>query len=52
MEALIFWVVCGVAGGMIYIKNNIKLTISNDAIISCYQTLRHKIDKIDKIERI
>ena len=43
----------GFFAGKKYIKDNVKLTVSNDAIASSYQTLRHYREKLIKwIEKL
>ncbi len=38
----------GFRAGRNYIKDNVKLTVSNDAIAATYQTLRHYRDNLIK----
>lgn len=38
----------GFEAGKNYIKDNVKLTVSNDAIASSYQTLRHYRENLIK----
>ena len=38
----------GFSAGKKYIKDNVKLTVSNDAIASSYQTLRHYRENLIK----
>ena len=38
----------GFNAGKKYIKDNVKLTVSNDAIASSYQTLRHYRENLIK----
>ena len=43
----------GFRAGKKYIKDNVKLTVSNDAIASSYQTLRHYRENLIKwIEKL
>ena len=43
----------GFRAGKNYIKDNVKLTVSNDAIASSYQTLRHYRENLIKwIEKL
>jgi len=38
----------GFSAGKNYIKDNVKLTVSNDAIVATYQTLRHYRENLIK----